>query len=434
MCMELRPEHAAEQMPHDAHRGPTHHDSPTCGIAGCLGPSVRGLRGMARPSPGGDKDRRGRRQALPGCQEAQGARPARAHQGGRRVLARLSCSSRSGLALRAGLGRLGAPGGRGSLWGPAQGEPRGGHGSQPLPRDGPHPHGIPMPRSRQDPGTLTRRLSRSPPNPDPSMSMKVWGDRQVTASPGPPSRPAPCLSSVGGACPGLMLPASPAHAAHSWEDPARSHSRKGPQPARREDPEPSRPHGPLLPAARKAGADPQAWTPSWEVGESEEAATKPSREEVPRPGAAGGPVLGGTTAATHQLVMPEGGSWWPWRPLGSWRSSRPDPSVPLGIKESSYVRVHGPRCLQGWGAGGPGPQTLTFSPLGPASPGVPGKPCGPGSPWKTKTSSSVREWALCRRRQVAGQTAEPGGAAGGGTRNCVFQSIVRLVFSRQKLS
>lgn len=27
--------------------------------------------------------------------------------------------------------------------------------------------------------------------------------------------------------------------------------------------------------------------------------------------------------------MPEGGSWWPWRPLGSWRSSRPDPRVPL---------------------------------------------------------------------------------------------------------
>lgn len=71
-------------------------------------------------------------------------------------------------------------------------------------------------------------------------------------------------------------------------------------------------------------------------------------------------------------------------------------------------------------AGEPGALTLTFSPLGPASPGVPGKPCGPGSPWKTKTSSSVRERALCCRRQAAGQTAEPGGAAGGGTRNCVF--------------
>lgn len=44
-----------------------------------------------------------------------------------------------------------------------------------------------------------------------------------------------------------------------------------------------------------------------------------------------GPVLEEVTAATHQLVMSEGGSWWPWRPLGSWGSSWPDPRVPLGI-------------------------------------------------------------------------------------------------------
>lgn len=30
-----------------------------------------------------------------------------------------------------------------------------------------------------------------------------------------------------------------------------------------------------------------------------------------------------------QLVMPEGRSWWPWGPLGSWGSSGPNPRIPL---------------------------------------------------------------------------------------------------------
>lgn len=71
-----------------------------------------------RPSPDGVKGRRGRRQALPGRQEARVPRPAQALQGGPQGLGRPSCSPRSGLALRAGLGRQGAPGGRGSLSGP----------------------------------------------------------------------------------------------------------------------------------------------------------------------------------------------------------------------------------------------------------------------------------------------------------------------------
>lgn len=202
-------------------RGPTNHRGPTRGIAGCLGPSFRGLRGRARPSPGGDKDRRGRRQALPGFQEAQGARSARAHQGGRRVLARLSCSCRSGLALRAGLGRLGVPGGRGSLWGPAHGEPRGGHGSRPLPRDGPHPHGIHVPTEPAEPGDThpeALQVSAEPGALHVDEGLRERAHRHVVGSPGPPSRPSPSRGQGVGARPGLILPTSPAHAAHSRED------------------------------------------------------------------------------------------------------------------------------------------------------------------------------------------------------------------------
>lgn len=148
--------------------------------------AVRGGAWCSPPTPGqtrmGTRTSRGSEEALPGCQEVQGTRPARAHQEGRQVLGRLSCSPQSVLALRAGLGRLGAPGGRGSLWGPIHGEPWMVTARQVAPAEGrplprlattTAPSGATRTRSRQDPGTLTRRLSRSPPNPDPSMSMKV---------------------------------------------------------------------------------------------------------------------------------------------------------------------------------------------------------------------------------------------------------------------
>ena len=127
------------------------------------------------------------RRALLGAQEARGAHPAQALREGLRVRGRLSCSSRSGLALRAGLGRQGAQGGRGRLEGPGHGK-QNRHCMRHWPKDAhcpPHPS-----RPRRCPagsagawgrqgsghpgqGSLTRRLSRSPPNPDPSMSMKV---------------------------------------------------------------------------------------------------------------------------------------------------------------------------------------------------------------------------------------------------------------------
>lgn len=127
------------------------------------------------------------RRALLGSQEARGAHPAQALREGLRVRGRPSCSSRSGLALRAGLGRQGAQVGRGSLEGPGHGKhrtvtacstgrrmPTAPHPARPRRR----PTGSAGAWGRQGSGhpghgSLTRRLSRSPPNPDPSMSMKV---------------------------------------------------------------------------------------------------------------------------------------------------------------------------------------------------------------------------------------------------------------------
>lgn len=66
-----------------------------------------------------DVNKGGREQAgLPGALDAQAARPSQARRAGLRVQGRPSCSSRSGLALLAGLGRQGALGGPGKPRGP----------------------------------------------------------------------------------------------------------------------------------------------------------------------------------------------------------------------------------------------------------------------------------------------------------------------------
>lgn len=131
-------------------------------------------------------------------------------------------------------------------------------------------------------------------------------------------------------------------------------------------------------------------------------------------------MLEGTTAATHQLVMPEGGSWWPWRPLGSWRSSRPDPRVPLGVKDSSYVRVHGPRCQQGWGAGGPDPHLLA---LGARVSRGPGEALWPRVALENK-DQQLGQGAADRRPGRQWSRGEPPE-----DELCIFRSTVRLVFS-----
>lgn len=78
-----------------------------------------------------DVNKGGREQAgLPGALDAQAARPSQARRAGLRVQGRPSCSSRSGLALLAGLGRQGAPGGRGSREGPGHGITQHGHCTQ----------------------------------------------------------------------------------------------------------------------------------------------------------------------------------------------------------------------------------------------------------------------------------------------------------------
>ena len=109
-----------------------------------LGSGGTGGDWCSPPTPGqarrGSRAGRGRRQALPGRQEARGPRPAQALQEGLRGLGRRSCSSQSGLALRAGLGRRGAPGGRGSLSGPGYRETQDGCGTRHPPRDSPDPH------------------------------------------------------------------------------------------------------------------------------------------------------------------------------------------------------------------------------------------------------------------------------------------------------
>lgn len=78
---------------------------------------------------------------------------------------------------------------------------------------------------------------------------------------------------------------------------------------------------------------------------------------------------------------------------------RPHPGIALGTEDARHTRRHGPR----QGVGGPRTRppeprpghTLTFSPLGPTSPGVPGKPCGPVSPWKTEAGSRSGRRRLC---------------------------------------
>lgn len=102
----------------------------------------------------------------------------------------------------------------------------------------------------------------------------------------------------------------------------RSHSRKGRSLAG--------PTDPYSPQPRRQGPTPRLGHPLGKWVSLKKVLQSQAGKRVSRPGAADGPVLEGTRAATHQLVMPEGGSWWPWRPLGSWRSSRPDPRVPLG--------------------------------------------------------------------------------------------------------
>ena len=68
-------------------------------------------------------------------------------------------------------------------------------------------------------------------------------------------------------------------------------------------------------------------------------------------------------------------------------------------RRPSYTRVHAPTLDQGGEQLTTPPHPswlpLTFSPLGPTSPGVPGKPCGPVSPWKTEARRLGQEKALC---------------------------------------
>lgn len=86
---------------------------------------------------------------------------------------------------------------------------------------------------------------------------------------------------------------------------------------------------PALPQAPQAGAASPGPSRSfhWDSGQA------PMVEE-----AAGG---------THQLVVSEGRSWWPRRPLGSWGSSGPNPRIPLGIEDAASHEGAQPRCQSG---------------------------------------------------------------------------------------
>lgn len=87
----------------------------------------------------------------------------------------------------------------------------------------------------------------------------------------------------------------------------------------------------------------------------------------------------------------KGGPGGPGGPCGPGGPRGPTPGSPWG--QRMLVTLEGTAHDRGWGGPrtrSPKPQprqTLTFSPLGPTSPGVPGKPCGPVSPWKTEAGS-----------------------------------------------
>lgn len=102
-------------------------------------------------------------------------------------------------------------------------------------------------------------------------------------------------------------------------------------------------------------------------------------------------TVGGSRAGRVQLTSLSclkegpggpGGPWGPGGPLG------PTPGSPWGQNTDCHTRVPGPALGRGGDRPTPSPcrpgPRLTFSPLGPTSPGVPGKPCGPVSPWKTE--------------------------------------------------
>lgn len=59
------------------------------------------------------------------------------------------------------------------------------------------------------------------------------------------------------------------------------------------------------------------------------------------------PVVEMAVGGTYQLVMSEGRSWRPWRPLGSWGSSWPNPRIPLGIEDATSHEGTWPHCQSG---------------------------------------------------------------------------------------
>ena len=165
-------------------------------------------------------------------------------------------------------------------------------------------------------GTLTRRLSRSPPNPDPSMSMKVCGERPESSGP-----PAPSAGQRGpgpqGAAPGRSLT-------------TRSEGGDLQRPRAKTPGRQDRPSGP----------GPCAHPPGWLRSEQRPRARGAlcwDSGRIPR-----------CKSPTHQLVVSEGGSWGPWRPLGSWGSPRPDPRVALGTEHRLSHQGAWPCLGSGW--------------------------------------------------------------------------------------
>lgn len=85
---------------------------------------------------------------------------------------------------------------------------------------------------------------------------------------------------------------------------------------------------------------------------------------------------------THQLVVSEGGSWRPRRPLRSWGSSRSNPGVSLGTQDklvTPWTRTQPPPWAKGQHRKGPRPATKThLVTLGAHVPWSPGEALRPG--------------------------------------------------------